>query len=74
MANTDKSASFSLQECQNQLSECMSTPSSTSMTVQAITTSTSTSDANTRTAQLAQTIIPYDDDYDLVCDLPGDNN
>ncbi|KJK64972.1 hypothetical protein P875_00010770 [Aspergillus parasiticus SU-1] len=75
IANTDQSSSFSLQDCQGQLSSCMSTVSSTSIAAQgatiasAPTASSSTTDATTVTAQLAQTTIPYDSEYDLVCDL-----
>ncbi|KAE8335936.1 hypothetical protein BDV24DRAFT_168774 [Aspergillus arachidicola] len=74
-ANTDQSSSFSLQDCQDQLSSCMSTVSSTNIAAQgatiasAPTASSSTTDATTVTAQLAQTTIPYDSEYDLVCDL-----
>ncbi|KAE8353580.1 hypothetical protein BDV28DRAFT_104806 [Aspergillus coremiiformis] len=77
IANTDKSASFSLQNCQDQLTSCMSTVSSTSVapqggaTISAPTASTSTSDANeTVTAHMAQTTIPYDSEFDLICDIP----
>ncbi|KAE8328798.1 hypothetical protein BDV39DRAFT_203701 [Aspergillus sergii] len=75
IANTDQSSSFSLQDCQDQLSSCMSTVSSTSIAAQgatiasAPTASSLTTDATTVTAQLAQTTIPYDSEYDLVCDL-----
>ncbi|GMF68689.1 unnamed protein product [Aspergillus oryzae] len=94
IANTDQSSTFSLQDCQDQLStldlgrpptnfltycqidSCMSTVSSTNIAAQgatiasAPTASSSTTDATTTvTAQLAQTTIPYDSEYDLVCDL-----
>ncbi|KAE8135765.1 hypothetical protein BDV38DRAFT_284642 [Aspergillus pseudotamarii] len=74
-ANTDQSSSFSLQDCQDQLNSCMSTVSSTSVASQgatiasAPTTSSLTTDATTVTAQLAQTTIQYDAEFDLVCDL-----
>ncbi|KAE8397908.1 hypothetical protein BDV37DRAFT_289027 [Aspergillus pseudonomiae] len=54
---------------------CMSTVSSTSVASQdatiasAPTATSSTTDATTVTAQLAQTTIPYDSEFDLVCDL-----
>ncbi|OGM41402.1 hypothetical protein ABOM_010039 [Aspergillus bombycis] len=75
IANTDQTSSFSLQDCQDQLNSCMSTVSSTSVASQgatiasAPTASSSTTDATTVTAQLAQTTIPYDSEFDLVCDL-----
>ncbi|KAB8245185.1 hypothetical protein BDV35DRAFT_394195 [Aspergillus flavus] len=76
IANTDQSSTFSLQDCQDQLNSCMSTVSSTNIAAQgatiasAPTASSSTTDATTTvTAQLAQTTIPYDSEYDLVCDL-----
>ncbi|KNG86484.1 hypothetical protein ANOM_005121 [Aspergillus nomiae NRRL 13137] len=75
IANTDQSSSFSLQDCQDQLNSCMSTVSSTSVALQgatiasAPTATSSTTDATTVTAQLAQTTIPYDSEFDLVCDL-----
>jgi hypothetical protein len=56
------------------IGDCMSATSSTSIVVQAVTTSTSASDVTTVIAQLAQIIIPYDDEFDLVCDLPGKYN
>ncbi|KAE8382586.1 hypothetical protein BDV26DRAFT_288385 [Aspergillus bertholletiae] len=76
IANTDQSSSFSLQDCQDQLNTCMSTVSSTSVALQGATiasapvASSSTTDATTAvTAQFAQTTIPYDSEFDLVCDL-----
>lgn len=75
-AKTDKSSSFSLQDCQDQLNNCMSTLSSTSVAPQAVTmasettASASTSDENNIAPQFAQTTIPYDSEFDLVCDLP----
>ncbi|KAE8361405.1 hypothetical protein BDV27DRAFT_160763 [Aspergillus caelatus] len=74
-ANTDQSSSFSLQDCQDQLNSCMSTISSTSVASQgatiasAPTTSSLTTDTTTVSAQLAQTTIQYDSEFDLVCDL-----
>ncbi|KAF5867337.1 hypothetical protein ETB97_000106 [Aspergillus alliaceus] len=55
---------------------CMSTISSTSVAPQAVTmasettASASTSDENNIAPQFAQTTIPYDSEFDLVCDLP----
>ncbi|KAE8411252.1 hypothetical protein BDV36DRAFT_90604 [Aspergillus pseudocaelatus] len=75
IANTDQSSSFSLQDCQDQLNSCMSTISSTSVASQgatiasAPTTSSLTTDTTTVSAQLAQTTIQYDSEFDLVCDL-----
>ncbi|RHZ44622.1 uncharacterized protein CDV56_103588 [Aspergillus thermomutatus] len=66
IANTDPSASFSLQDCQNQLTSCMSVS-----TVQATAASINhlESASGTDSGPIAQTTIPYDDEFDLVCDL-----
>ncbi|GFG25212.1 hypothetical protein IFM61606_05146 [Aspergillus udagawae] len=66
IANTDPSASFSLQDCQNQLKSCMSVS-----TVQATAASINhlESASNTNSGPIAQTMVPYDDEFDLVCDL-----
>ncbi|KAB8228557.1 uncharacterized protein BDW43DRAFT_213404 [Aspergillus alliaceus] len=75
-ANANKSSAFTLQDCQDQLNNCMSTISSTSVAPQAVTmasettASASTSDENNIAPQFAQTTIPYDSEFDLVCDLP----
>ncbi|KAE8161117.1 hypothetical protein BDV40DRAFT_301701 [Aspergillus tamarii] len=75
IANTDQSSSFSLQDCQDQLNSCLLTVSSTSVASQGATiasapiTSSLTTAATTVTAQLAQTTIQYDSEFDLVCDL-----
>ncbi|KAL5357873.1 hypothetical protein BJX96DRAFT_29240 [Aspergillus floccosus] len=71
IANTDSSASFSLQDCQNQLTECMAVnPATQKVDYAKLQTTTSEESAsNTIAGSLAQTTIPYDDEFDLVCDL-----
>ncbi|KAG2412246.1 hypothetical protein HFD88_009803 [Aspergillus terreus] len=86
IANTDSSASFSLQDCQDQLSQCalpgahcmltsvakcMAVNSSTQKVDHAMrqTTTSEESASNTIAGTLAQTTFPYDDEFDLVCDL-----
>ncbi|KAH1287397.1 hypothetical protein KXX16_001130 [Aspergillus fumigatus] len=66
IANTDRSASFSLQDCQDQLKRCMSVSTAQAMAA-GINHPDSASD--TTAGPIAQTTIPYDDEFDLVCDL-----
>ncbi|KAF9891146.1 hypothetical protein FE257_005082 [Aspergillus nanangensis] len=76
LANTDTSVSYTLQDCQDQLTTCMTINSSTETVEVAAArlqpTSTTGSDSGSNTVvagPLAQTTIPYDDEFDLVCDL-----
>ncbi|KAL5334034.1 hypothetical protein BJX70DRAFT_402988 [Aspergillus crustosus] len=80
-ANGGSSVSFSLEDCSNQQNDCLADPPSIedeagSMSAASFDNSdtrgsdTAESDTTeTRPKQLARTTIPYDSEYDLVCDL-----
>ncbi|PKY08109.1 hypothetical protein P168DRAFT_314236 [Aspergillus campestris IBT 28561] len=72
-ANSDPSSSFSVQDCQSQLDGCMETSDSPSSTSSADPPAPTSADESTVEPEpeptQAQTMIPYDDEYDLICDL-----
>ncbi|KAE8152719.1 hypothetical protein BDV25DRAFT_137661 [Aspergillus avenaceus] len=67
IANTDRHAPFSLPDCQDQLADCLSSASATDMSGLPPTASMPPS---TVVGHLAQTVIPFDEKFDLICDLP----
>ncbi|PLN80030.1 hypothetical protein BDW42DRAFT_194754 [Aspergillus taichungensis] len=68
-ANSDPSASFSVQDCQSQLDGCMETSDSPPAPPSPpAPTSADESTAEPQPTQ-AHTTIPYDDEYELICDL-----
>ncbi|KAL2813499.1 hypothetical protein BDW59DRAFT_30847 [Aspergillus cavernicola] len=72
-ANGDSSVSFSVVDCSNQQNVCLVDPPSAE---EPSTSMTATEDENSDTTEsesglgsIVQTAIPYDSEYDLVCDL-----
>ncbi|KAL4873499.1 hypothetical protein BDV12DRAFT_79342 [Aspergillus spectabilis] len=75
-ANGGSSASFSVDDCSNQQNDCLADPPSaedetSSMTADSVDTSgtrgSDTTDSDT--TEMESVTIPYDSEYDLVCDL-----
>ncbi|KAL2868233.1 uncharacterized protein BJX67DRAFT_49850 [Aspergillus lucknowensis] len=76
-ANEDSSTSFSVEDCQTQQDDCFADPPSAENATMVTgvdnsgSSASETAESTTKSdsAALAQTTIPYDSEFDLVCDL-----